>query len=344
MPVSTFGQLSDGRDVQAVTLRDGDVSTEILTIGATWRSQHVPGRDGVADVLLGFDAADHYAKPHPYFGSTVGRVAGRITGASFDLDGKTFTIDKNEPKDEPKHGLHGGFSGWDKQLWTLDDAGDTSARFSLVSPDGDGGFPGRVNVSVTYTLANGTVSLDYEATTDAPTPIAPTNHAYINLRGHDTGDVRDHRLVVHADTFAASRTDYSFTGQRLPVDGTPDDLRRPTLFADRIDQLAGRHGSMYFVNGTPGELRDVAEVTCEAAGRRLSVATTETCLQFYTGLMTNEQSSGKGGASYGQFSALCLEAQAFPDALNHDNPQLGNLVLRPGETYRQTTSYCFDTI
>ena len=343
MPREPFGTAVDHAVIEKLTISDGDLSADVITIGATLQSLRVPGKGGVADVCLGFDDVEPYKKRHPYFGSTAGRVAGRITGAQFTLDGQAYQIDKNEPADDPKHGLHGGFVGWDMLTWKVDDLADKSVRLSLQSANGDRGYPGAIDISVTYTLDGGALRLDYEATTSAPTPLAPTNHAYFNLAGAGNGDVLDHVLTVHAEEFAKTNEDFSFTGEKASVIGTPDDLRTPTKIAERIGQLHRKHGSMYFVEGDPGTLRPAAQLVCERGGRKMDVETDETCLQFYSGMML-DQIAGKAGQTYNQFGGLCLEAQAFPDALNHPGVEWGPLVLRPGETYRQTTLYRFGSV
>ncbi len=335
MAVATrdFGKTSDGESVQAFMLEAGDLRAEVLSYGATIRTFEHAG----VDVMLGHDDLAPYLGRHPYFGSTVGRVAGRIGDGSFELDGRQFRLEPNELPAMKNH-IHGGKDGWDRRVWAADVVGD-SVKFSLVSPDGDNGYPGRVEVTVTYRLDRDGLSIDYEATTDQPTPIAPTNHAYFNLAGHDAGKLDGHVIEIHADRVALTDETLRYTGGFVDVEATAEDLRRPTDLAVRRSDLFQQHGSTYEVRGEPGTLRRAADVVHREANRRLVVQTTESCLQLYTTSMLDEL-NGKGGTHYPAFSGFCLEAQAFAD-LMHLPVQVGprRAILRPGERYRQTTRY-----
>lgn len=329
----SFGTTRDGTRVDAFTLTAGDLEIEVFSYGATLRTFSHRG----TDVTLGYDTLEPYLGRHPFFGSTVGRVAGRIGDGTFDLDGQRYELEPNEPPAMVNH-LHGGKTGWDMKVWDAQVDGE-AVRFSLVSPDGDNGYPGRVEASVTYRLDERGLQLDYEATTDAPTPIAPTNHAYFHLLGHDAGTIGGHAIRLDADRYAMIDDAFRFTGKFAFVDGRAEDLRQPASIEERLAGFFGRHGSMYVLNGPAETLRPVAEVIYEGARRRLAVATTESCLQLYTGVMLDPHEA-KDGARYDALSGFCLEAQAFPD-LMHDLPadSPSRCILRPGEVYRQTTRY-----
>jgi aldose 1-epimerase len=334
-----FGKTGDGYSVESYTLASGDLEMSVMTFGATWLSLKHRGDD----LCLGYDTLEPYLGDHPYFGSTVGRVAGRIVDGTFEVDGERFRLKKNNPPEAPVNHLHGGSQAWSHVVWEAE-AGDDFVSFSHVSPDGDNGYPGRVEIRVTYKLDGEGVSIDYEATTDRATPLAPTNHAYFNLLGHNGGPIGQHVVQIHADENTPVDEHYRFLGKRASVDGTVDDLRQPTKVGDVLARDPMWHGSMYFVDGTPGTLRPAATVLHEQAKRRLDVSTTETCLQFYTGFML-ENEAGKHGMTYGRNDGLCLEAQAHPDAAQPGlRADFGKLLLRPEETYRQTTRYALASL
>ncbi|MEM8872668.1 MAG: aldose epimerase family protein [Planctomycetota bacterium] len=336
-----FGTTPDGHDVHRYTFSAGGVTLRVINLGGVVTEIHTPDRDGnTADVNLGYDTLPPYQKRHPYFGALVGRIAGRLTDGKFDLDGKSYQLGLNEPG-EISH-IHGGHDGFDQRLWTAEPIDDATLKLTLHSPDGDQGYPGNLDIAVTYKLTDdGAWTIEYSATTDAPTLVNPTNHAYFNLAGHDSGSIHDHVLQVHATENSPARADSVLTGAKHSVDGTVDDMREPVHLADRIDQLDQQHGSMYFVSGEPGTLRPAARLTHPATGRSMDVETTESMLQVYTGRNLDGNDIGKGGKPYSQFGGICLEAHGYPDGIHH--PHLGDTVLRPGETYRQTTVYRFGT-
>lgn len=333
------GYLSTGEPVERHTLANAaGASVEVLTLGGIVTALRVPDRDGVlADVVLGFDHLAGYLGAHPYFGVIAGRVAGRITGARFPLDGVSHALVCNNP---PNH-LHGGARGFDKQLWLAQPAvradGAASLRLSRLSPDGEEGYPGSVDVAVTYTLtAANALVIETAASTDRPTPFSLTHHSYFNLAGEGTVSVADHLLQIQADTYAPADQAMTLVGRREPVTAA-NDFRQPRRVGNAIPALHQHHGDLYFLPGAG--LREVAQLTDPGSGRVLTVSTTETCLQFYTGVALDGSLTGKSGRAYGPHAGLCLECEGYPDGAN--TPALGDIILRPGRALHHTTIYAF---
>ncbi len=336
-----FGTLPTGESVEAYTLAgSGGLSLQILTYGGIVTHLHAPDRQGrLADVVLGFDRPADYLAPHPYFGAIAGRVAGRVTGARFTLDGHTYPLAVNNG---PNH-LHGGGRGFDKHVWKATPLsrpdGAPSLRLSRVSPDGEEGYPGAVTVSVTYTvIADNAFVIDTEASTDRATPFSLTHHSYFNLAGEGSGSVAGHELQIHADAYAPADERMTLLGRREPV-APANDFRVARPVGETVDGLHLRHGDLYFL---PGDgLREVARFADPASGRALTVSTTEACLQIYTGVSLDGSLTGKSGRAYGPHAGLCLECEGYPDGAN--TPALGDIILRPGHPLRQTTVYSFST-
>jgi aldose 1-epimerase len=337
--------MPDGTAVDEFTLtnRNG-LEIKAITYGAIIRSLRVPDRTGTrADIVHGFDSLDGYLAGHPYFGAVIGRYGNRIGGARFPLDGKTYELAANNG---PNH-LHGGVRGFDKYVWRAERLPPRNGIvFTRTSPDGEEGYPGTLQVQVTYTLSDANeLAIEYEATTDRATPINLTNHSYFNLGGHDSGDILRHEVTIHADRFTPVDGTLIPTGAIAPVQGTPFDFRRPTAVGARIndphEQL--QHGRGYdhnFVLDRRGNgLQPAARVMDPKSGRTLEVATTEPGVQFYTGNFLDGSVKGKGGAVYDHRTALCLETQHFPDSPN--KPQFPSTILRPGERYRSRTVFTF---
>lgn len=349
-PLSTrsFGYLPDGREVHAWTLvNTHGLLLEVITYGGIVTRLLPPDRDGrVADVVLGFDRLEDYLAGHPYFGAIAGRVAGRITNGRFNLEGRSFELAQNQP---PNH-LHGGEIGFDKRLWTIEappvQRGSTSVRLRLRSPDGEEGYPGNVDASVTYTLTDQNEFLfETEVATDRATPVSLTHHGYFNLSGEGSGSVLDHQVQIHADDFAPTDDAMTLLGQRKSVDGAGNDFRQPRRLGDALPQVFREHGDLYFVrhaNRARRELVPAARVVDPRSGRTLEVHTTEDCLQFYSGVSLDGSLRGKSGVAYGPHAGFCLEAEGYPDPVNV--PALGNIILRPGETRRHTTVYSFSNV
>jgi aldose 1-epimerase len=340
---AAFGQLPGGGPVRLFTLTNArGLIARVTDLGATLTELHVPDRTGrPGDVVLGFDGLARYLAPHPYFGSTVGRVANRIARGRFTLDGTTYQLAANNG---PNH-LHGGLTGFDKALWRAEalPGGETGVRFAHVSPDGDQGYPGRLDLVVTMRLTDDDgLVIDYRATTDQATPINLTNHAYFNLAGG--GDVLGHELWLAAARYTPADETLVPTGDLRPVKGTPLDFTRPTPIGARFDRLPGEprgYDHNFVIDRTaPGPVL-AARVFEPGTGRVMEVITTQPGVQLYTANFLDGTLIGKRGAAYGRYAGFCLETQHFPDSVNH--PAFPGTILRPGETYRQTTVYRFST-
>ncbi len=339
-----FGTTADGAKATLYTLHNKrGASASVSTYGAMLTSLRMPDRDGrFADVVLGFDDGASYLRGHPFFGNTVGRYANRIGGARFVLDGTVYTLAANNGTNH----IHGGRVGFDKRNWEaapLETDAGPAVRFRHHSPDGAEGYPGNLDVTVTYTLTeNNELRIDYEAHTDKPTVVNLTNHSYFNLKGAGEGDVLGHVLRLHADRYTPADAGLIPTGQIRSVEGTPLDFRQPTAIGARWDRLPeslkGYDHNFVLNDWQPGRLVDCAEVYEPTTGRRMRVRTTQPGVQLYTAIHLGGV-TGRGGKTYGPASALCLETQHFPDSPN--KPNFPSTVLRPGETFRSTTIYAF---
>ncbi len=340
----TFGTLPNGQIAELVTLsnRNG-LTVRITNYGGIITELHVPDREGLLkDVVLGFDSLEPYLAAHPYFGAIVGRAAGRISKGEFEIDGKRYALAINDP---PNH-LHGGLVGFDKKLWTIEsDSGQTgeSLKLSCSSPDSEEGYPGNVHVEVTYSLTeDNELAIHYEATSDQATPISLTNHSYFNLNGEGSGNILDHQLQIFADRYTPTDKYLTFTGKLLSLDGLPNDFKTPALIGSRIDRLLKNHGDNYVVNRSSNELTLAARLVSPESGRVMETLTTQDCLQFYTGKYLDGTLTGKSGNPYNAHTALCLECQGYPDAVNHD--AFGSVALSPDEKYQHTTVYRFSNL
>jgi len=340
-----FGTTADGTPIDRYTLRNAGVTLRLITYGAAVSELWVPDRDGrSADVVLGFDQLAPYEDPkkNPYFGATAGRVAFRITGGRFTLDGNPYRLTLNIPP----HHLHGGVRGFSRTVWNaeaISTADSPSVRFTLVSPDGDQGYPGNLKVSVVYTLApKGELRIEYSATTDRPTPVNLTHHSYFNLAGAGSGDVLGHTLELAANHYTPLDDKKIPTGQVAPVDGTPFDFRQPTRIGDRMKthpEVADGYDLSYPLERTDGSLRHAATLSEPTSGRVMEVWTTEPAIVLYTGNYLDGTVRGKGGAVYRKHAGVCLETAHLPDSVNQ--PSFPSIILRPDQTYRQTCVYRF---
>jgi aldose 1-epimerase len=343
-----FGKMPDGTSVDIYTLTNvHGIEARIITYGAIVVSLKTPGRNGrLDDVVLGFDKFDDYLTRSRFFGAVAGRYANRIGNARFTLDGKTYELAANNGRNH----LHGGRRGFDKVVWkgdTFDRGGDVGVALAYVSADGEEGYPGTLNVSVTYTLTpRDELIVDYRATTDKATPINLTNHSYFNLAGEGHGDILQHLLSIDADRYTPTDDTQIPTGEIAPVAGTPFDFRKPTAIGARIDadyeQI--RRGKGYDHNfvlngGATATPHHAARVVDPSTGRTMDVLTTEPGVQLYTGNNLDGSAVGKSGRPYGKRSALCLETQHFPDSPNHSN--FPSTILRPGDTFRSRTVFAF---
>ncbi|MEZ5567579.1 MAG: aldose epimerase family protein [Halioglobus sp.] len=321
------------------TLRNRRGTTAVLTdAGASLMEfWSVDRNGGWADVVLGHDAPQAYLHNDNYFGCTVGRVANRISLSSFECSGARHTLTANEGE----HHLHGGAGGFSSRLWRaewLDLPGAAGAlRFSLRSADGEEGYPGNLDVSVTYQLdEQDGLLIEYQASTDKTTPVNLTNHSYWNLAGE--GSALGHTLQVQAGEYLEVDAALLPTGRRLAVAGDAFDFRYPLRLGDVLKQRPAGVDHCFVLNAAPRDnaLRDVALLTDHSSGRSLQVATTEPCLQVYSGNVL-DRVEGKSGRLYAQHSGICLEAQGYINAPNR--PEFPAIWLQPGEVYRQRTRY-----
>jgi aldose 1-epimerase len=321
------------------------VEIHAMNYGGIIMSIRVPDKHGrFADVVLGHDTMEGYIPNPPYLGAIVGRYANRIANGTFTLDGKTFSL----PRNDGPNTLHGGVTRtFDKVVWDAEPLKDQmGVAFTYLSKDGEEGFPGNLNVKVTYRLNNDNeLIIDYEATTDRATPINVSQHSYFNLKGEGNGDILDHEIMINADKFTPVDKNLIPTGELRPVKGTPFDFTTPTRIGARIEdndeQLVLGHGydHNFVINRSGPGMVLAARVTEPTSGRVLEVSTTQPGVQFYTGNFLDGTVTGKHGHVYKHRYGFCLETQHFPDSPNH--PNFPNTILRPGETFHETTIFKF---
>jgi len=351
-----MGTLADGTPVERYVLSSDVLEVAVLTYGGVVQALHAPDREGRRDdVVLGFDELQRYQQASPYFGALIGRYANRIADGRFDLNGRTYQL----PVNNGPNCLHGGTEGFDKKVWdaqALD--GAAGVRLSLTSPDGDQGFPGRLDVTVTYRLDGDSLRIDYEARNAEPdggleTVVNLTNHSYFNLAGEGSGSVGAQELQVRAGRYLPVSPTSIPLGAPVPVEGTPFDFRTPAAIGERWregdEQLA--RGSGYDHNfvldgaadGAPEHegLPLAAVVHDPASGRVLEVFTDQPGVQVYSGNQLTGTLRGKSGRLYRQGDALCLETQHWPDSPNH--PDYPSTVLAPQQTFRTSTVWRFTT-
>lgn len=341
-----WGEAQDGQPVSSWTLAhpDGPVA-RIATWGATLVSLRVPVAGGPSrDIVLGFDSLAGYLGPHPYVGAAVGRHANRIANGRFELDGTCFRLSLNEGP----HHLHGGVGGLSRCVWHAsggENADGPWLQLTVLSAAGSDGYPGALCVSLRYGLRADALRLDWTAVAERPTPVNLTHHAYFNLAGG--GDVLGHRLQVRADRFLPVDASMIPTGALQPVAGTPFDLREPVAIGERLRDgagdpqiaIAGGLDHCFVIAGAAGTLRSAATLRAPDDSVTLQVATTEPGLQVYTGNRLDGSLRGRGDRAWPRHGGVCLEAQHFPDSPNR--PAFPDTILRPGDTYRQTTVYRF---
>jgi aldose 1-epimerase len=332
-----FGQTRDGHAVDLFVMRSKhNLIAKVITYGGRLTELHSPDRDGFSgNIVLGYDRLEPYLDDKAYIGTLVGRVANRIAGARFNLDG----VDYHLPATHGNNTLHGGLIGFDKVVWRAEprDSSDSpSLSLHHTSPDGQDGFPGLLDCTVVYSLTDDALRIDYTATCDKPTPINLTHHAYFNLKGPGTGDVLGHELMLAASAYTPVDDELIPTGEIRPVDGTPFDFRSPTSIGSRIEQTGGGYDHNFVLDTRQDVSRPAARLSEPTTGRALQVFTTEPGMQFYSGNFLDGSLNGIGGV-YHKHGALCLETQAFPDAVHH--PNFPSTILRPGQTYRQTTIF-----
>lgn len=342
----SFGQIKPGTPVNLYRLANcKGMEVSITDYGATLVALTVTDKYGKpADVLLGYDSLEEYIMGAGYFGCIVGRYANRIARGCFHIEDKQYLVTRNETRNH----LHGGVRGFDKVLWeTIATDGDKSQlQFSYLSKDGEEGYPGNLWVKVAYKVTeDNELRIDYLATTDQPTILNLTNHAYFNLAGAGSADILEHELFINADRFTPVDKYLIPTGELRPVAGTPMDFTRCTRIGARIGQndhqlSVGQGYDHNWVLNTNGRLSEpAARVYDPGSGRIMEVFTTQPGLQFYTGNFLNNHIKGKNGKKYAYRGGFCLEAQHFPDSPNH--PHFPSTLLEPGSVYAQTTVYRF---
>jgi len=351
VPSRGFGRLADGREARVFTLDNGrGLVAEITDLGGIIVRLLVPDRAGhAADVVLGVDSAGEFEAKAAGFNAVIGRYANRIAGGRFNLDGKTYELETNSSSGGIPVHIHGGRQGFNRRLWAATPTtrdGLPAVRLRLTSPDGDQGYPGTLQVEVLYSVtADGGLRLDYSATTDRPTPLNLTNHAYFNLKGEGEGDILEHELTLHASRYTPVTPALIPTGELAPVAGTPFDFTRPRRIGDRIAEshpqlVLGRGYDHNFVLDQRGAEPGLAAVVREpASGRILEVLTTEPGVQLFTSNHFAGRLTGKSGRPYPRFAGFCLETQHFPDSPNQ--PGFPSTILRPGQTFRSTTIFRF---
>lgn len=336
---------AEGRTVQLFTLKNPNgLVAKVTNWGATLTEMHVPDRAGKpGDVVLGFDTLERYQQPHPFFGCIAGRVANRIAGAKFTLDGREYVLAANNGKNH----IHGGRKGFDKHLWDAEakeTADGPSVRMWRTSPDGEEGYPGTLSATCTYTLTTrNELRIEFTATTDKPTIVNLANHTYWNLAGHGGGDVLGHELEISAERYTPSDAELIPTGELRAVAGTPFDFRKAKRIGAEHDKTGlpntAGYDHNFVVDGAPGRLRPAVRAHEPASGRVMELETTAPGVQLYTANFLDAKTVGKGGVPYRKHGGFCLETQHYPDSIH--KPDWPQPVLRPGETYRHVMVHRF---
>ena len=339
-----FGKLPDGKAAEVYTLKDADLSVRITTYGARIVSIDAKDKNGkMADVVLGYDSVEGYTgeKSKTFFGAIVGRYGNRIAGGQFKIDGHTYQV----PKNDGDNALHGGPSGFDVKNWAAKEI-PGGVEFTLVSPDGDMGFPGKLTAHVRYTLVGAALHINYSATTDKPTVLNLTNHSYFNLGGRDSGSILDEVMMINADKYTPVNKGLIPDKGAVPVQGTPFDFRKPTPIGQRIHDKdpqmnlgPGGYDHNWVLNGPNGQMKLAAKVYDPKSGRELTVTTTQPGVQFYTGNFLDGSRKSPSGVPYGKNSGFCLETQHYPDSPNQ--PAFPSTELKPGQTMHSETVFTF---
>lgn len=325
-----------------VTLKNkSGYSASFTNYGAAVQSLYVPDKNGdFADIVLGYDTLEEYVKGDSCFGASIGRVANRIGGAKFSLNGKEYHLFDNNSGNT----LHGGEYGYHKRVWTVEevrDGEDPFVTFKYVSPDGEEHFPGTLSLTVKYTLLKNGLRIEYGASSDADTPVNFTNHSYFNLKGEGSGNVKEHIVQINAKQYTPVDEKLIPTGAHAYTAGTPFDFQSPKRIAEDMDN--GRLPNGYdhnFVLGEDMETRTAAVVKEPETGRVMTVTTDMPAVQMYIAIGLNNE-NGKGGKVYEKYGGLCLETQFTPDSPN--KPQFPSCILKAGEKFSSATEYTFET-
>ena len=343
--VEPFGKTADGQQAEIVTMTNNNgLRARITNYGGILVSMETPDRKGKpGDIVLGFDNLDGYLKGHPYFGAIIGRYGNRIGGAKFTLDGKEYKLAANNGENS----LHGGIVGFDKVIWKIEKAkakgNKAELKLSYTSKDGEEGFPGNLKCIVTYTLtSDNKLEMKYEATTDKPTVVNLTNHAYWNLAGQGSGDILGHELMINSDKYTPVDKGLITTGELKDVKDTPMDFTKPMTIGSRMKQVdIGGYDHNFALKGKTGKMKLAAKVYEPTSGRVMEIQTTEPGIQFYNSIGLDGSLKGKDGKAYNKFGAFCLETQHYPDSPN--KADFPSVVLRPGEKYETVTVHTFST-
>ncbi|MFL0268676.1 aldose epimerase family protein [Candidatus Clostridium radicumherbarum] len=341
-----FGSMADGIEVYSFILTNSKgTAVEIINFGGIVRSLKLPNDKGsFDDVVLGFDKLEDYMKEGPYFGAIIGRYANRIAKGSFNLNGTEYKLKVNNGSNH----LHGGLKGFDKVIWEPRVLESESLELSYISKDMEEGYPGNLEVKVTYTLTDdNSLKIDYFALTDKDTIVNLTNHSYFNLSGHASGNILNHKVYINADKFTAAYKDSIPTGELRGVVGTPMDFTKLKKVGDEINSsyeqivFAKGYDHNFIINREDESLIKTSEVVDENSGRTMEVYTTMPGVQFYTGNFIEEavEGPGKEGAKYSNYSGLCLETQFFTNSINIKH--FPSPILRAKEEYKHTTIYKF---
>lgn len=340
---SDFQSVVNGKETKLFTLKNnGGMTVTLTNYGAKIVSVFVPGKDGeLADVVLGFKSVADYQKFGASHGATIGPYANRIAGASFVLDGQQYNL----PKNNGGNCIHSGPDSFYRQVWDAVMCGDT-VKMTILSPDGEWGFPGNKKVKITFSLNDqNELRIDYEATTDKPTHFSLTNHSYFNLKGEGNGDILDHVAVINSSELTVVDSMMIPTGEIIPIAGTDLDFSTPHTFGERIDnghpllKAARGYDFNYIINKKEGELGFAASAFDPESGRLMEVFTTEPAVQLYTGNNLKGTETGKKGVVYGPRTGFCFETQHYPDSPN--KPGFPSTLLLPGDTLRSVTIFRF---
>ena len=340
-----FGLLSNGKKVHLYTLKAGDISLSLTTLGATWTSLNIPSREkGTDDILLGYSSFDGWVH-NRFYGVTVGRFANRIGGGKFSLDGKEYNLSKGMGE----HTLHGGRRGFNQKIWkaeAYEEKDGVFVRFELTSPDGDQGFPGELKATVCYGLTKSNeLVADYEARVNTPCPVNFTNHAFFNFAGEGRGmDILSTELKLNSSAYLEVDDDLIPTGKLIPTEKTPFDFLTRKAIGKDIGLLASTKAAGYdhcfAIDGEIGELRPFAEVYEPFSGRSMKGFTTQPGVQLFTSNVMANPVPGKIGSMYGKQGSFCLETQHFPDSPN--KPHFPSSIFGPDRHYHEKAVFAFD--
>lgn len=333
-----FDRFDDGREVHLYTLKNANnIEAQITNYGGIIVSLKTPDKDGNQEnIVLGFDNLGNYLDGHPYFGALIGRYGNRIDKGRFTLEGKEYQLTVNDGENH----LHGGEQGFDKVLWDAEITDEQSLRLTYLSPDGEEGYPGNLEVSATYSLTDqDELKIEFEASADQATPVNLTAHSYFNLTGDPSQSVLNHRLKLNAENYTPVNDQLIPTGEIRNVENTPFDFSEFHTIGSRIEQVEGGYDHNFILNEETGNLKTAAEVHEPESGRKLTVRTTEPGVQFYSGNFLDGSLKNSDGTSYEKHSGFCLEPQHYPNSPNE--PEFPSTIVQPGEIYRSSIVYSF---